>query len=227
MSNHLSNSDRATNARCECLCVLIKFTNGGWLPEYVSMALVRMRHRLATQCLLLVLVSNIVYFGKHAQAEKPPESKGDAEVVTQLEKVGAKLSRDEKGHVISLFLGSRTTNDTLSLLGKFPQLKQIEIHCAPNVTDEGLVHLAGLSELRILWFGYVGITDNGMIHLGKLSNLEVLHLRIAYKAEFNDAGLVHLNELKKLRELQLISTKVSDEAIKKLKTELPKCTISR
>ena len=185
------------------------------------------RMPFVANCLLLLLVSSYASYGQNAKAEKPTGLVDNAKAIAQLEKVKAKFGRNQHGNITSVFLGGRTTNDTLALLGKLPRLEKLEIHCAAKVTDEGLVHLSGLSGLKSLLFGYVKITDQGMIHLRKLSNLEVLHLGIGFKAEFNDGGLVHLKNLKKLRKLDFSYTRVSDEAMEKLKAELPECRISR
>jgi hypothetical protein len=105
--------------------------------------------------------------------------------------------------------------------------------CAHEITDEGLVHLEGLSALKFRWFGYIRISDQGMKHLSGLSKLTELHLGIGDKSafrdgsEFNDAGLVYLSDLKSLRKLTFARTNITGDGITKLKKDLPDCEIER
>ncbi|HIF30617.1 MAG TPA: hypothetical protein EYG57_06500 [Planctomycetes bacterium] len=58
-----------------------------------------------------------------------------------------------------------------------------------------------------------------------LTNLTVLHLYGNKK--ITDAGLVHLQGLKKLMSLYLGETKVTDAGVAELKKALPGCRIDR
>ena len=69
-----------------------------------------------------------------------------------------------------------------------------------NVTDAGLVHLKGLTELQKLWLSATKVTDAGLVHLTGLTNLQTLYLS---------------------------STDVTDAGVKKLQAALPKCKIVR
>ena len=66
------------------------------------------------------------------------------------------------------------------------------------------------------------ITDAGLVHLKGLTNLEQLDL---VDTQVTDAGLVHLKGLTKLRTLFLDSTQVTDAGIADLQKALPKCKI--
>ena len=68
------------------------------------------------------------------------------------------------------------------------------------------------------------ITDAGMVHLKGLTNLQSLDLR---KTKITDAGLVHLKGLNKLQWLYLMGTKVTDAGVSDLKKSLPNCEISK
>jgi len=68
------------------------------------------------------------------------------------------------------------------------------------------------------------ITDAGMEHLTGLSNLEELDL---LDTKVGDAGLEHLKGLTKLKSLRLNDTNVTIEGVKKLKRALPNCVITR
>ena len=69
-----------------------------------------------------------------------------------------------------------------------------------NVTDAGLMHLLGLTELITLDLG-------GNYHV-------------------SDAGLVHIQGLTKLTTLELGFTEVTDAGVEKLQQVLPKCNIN-
>ena len=67
-----------------------------------------------------------------------------------------------------------------------------------SITDEGLLKIAGLTQLNELWL---------------------------YGTKVTDAGLVHLHELTNLRFLSLAFTKVSDSGVEELQKALPNCHI--
>jgi hypothetical protein len=84
-----------------------------------------------------------------------------------------------------------------------------------QVTDAGLVHLKGLTNLRELDLNHTQVTDSGLVHLKGLHQLVVLEL---IGTEVNDAGLVHLNELTNLVVLCLGNTDVTDAGLVHLKS---------
>ena len=69
----------------------------------------------------------------------------------------------------------------------------------------------GLDETRI--------TDAGLVYLKGLTNLEV-GLGLNHTA-ITDVGLEHLKDLKKLKQLSLRGTNVTDAGVRKLKLSLP------
>ena len=68
------------------------------------------------------------------------------------------------------------------------------------MTDAGLEHLQGFTELQVLYLGDINVTDAGLERLKGLSNL---------------------------KELLLGDTKVTDDCVKSLQQALPKCNIVR
>jgi WD40 repeat protein len=91
----------------------------------------------------------------------------------------------------------------------------------PGVSDAGLVHLAGLKELRELRLDNArDVTDQGLESLKKLTRLKSLSLQYTDVA---GPGLIHLAGLKQLRELNLQGTPVGREAVDALQKALPKC----
>ena len=105
-----------------------------------------------------------------------------------------------------------------------------------QVTDAGLVHLKGLTNLEVLSLEGTQVTDAGLVHLKRLTNLRWLDLS---DTQVTDAGLVHLkgltnlgrpvhlkgNDLTNLARLSLGNTEVTDAGVEKLQQALPNCTI--
>ena len=60
-----------------------------------------------------------------------------------------------------------------------------------QITDAGLEHLEGLTNLQKLWLEGAQVTDAGLVHLKGLTNLRELHLR---DAQVTDAGVKDLQE---------------------------------
>jgi hypothetical protein len=91
-----------------------------------------------------------------------------------------------------------------------------------QITDAGLVHLQGLSQLQGLDLSGTKVTDAGLAHLQGLRKLEVLLL---INTQVTDAGLMHLQGLSRLQEVDLRHTQVTDRGVKSLQEALPNCTI--
>ena len=111
---------------------------------------------------------------------------GGGEDPHPLGKFGAKIDRNEQGEIIRVRL------------------------TASHITDAGLMHLKGLTNLTALYLGYTQITDAGLIHLQELPKLESLDLRMT---KVTDAGLVHIKGLTNLEKLNLTFTKVTDAGL--------------
>jgi len=91
-----------------------------------------------------------------------------------------------------------------------------------QITNAGLVHLKGLTNLDTLILTNTKITDAGLVHLKDLTNLIWLDLS---HTQITDAGLEHLKELTNPLYLNLNFTQLTDEGVKKLRQALPNCTI--
>jgi hypothetical protein len=91
-----------------------------------------------------------------------------------------------------------------------------------TITDAGLAHLKGFTELRGLNLGGTNITDAGLEHLKGLTQLRWLLLG---GTNITDAGLEHLKDLTLLRELHLGYTGFTVVGVKKLQRSLPNCGI--
>jgi formylglycine-generating enzyme required for sulfatase activity/serine/threonine protein kinase len=105
-------------------------------------------------------------------------------------------------------------DDGLSHLAGLTNLVRIDLWNT-TVTDAGLAHLKGLTTLRELYlFGCPHVSDAGVAHLKDLTNLRALDLN---GARVTDAGLVHLKGLQNLKSLNLMATRVSGAGLVHLK----------
>jgi hypothetical protein len=108
---------------------------------------------------------------------------------------------------------NRITNERLALIGGLPDLTSLELGRELGITDEGLIHLRGLKQLKTLYLYNTGIEGLGLNYLGRLTKLESVNL---HGTPLTDEGLSHLAELPRLRWLHLGGTRVTDDGIKHL-----------
>jgi Leucine-rich repeat (LRR) protein len=112
---------------------------------------------------------------------------------------------------------SFTDNDLACL----ENLKNLQILClseSDGITDKGLMHLQGLTNLDTLYIGGPGLTDEGLSYLKKMKKLNDLEI----SGNFTEYGLQHLKELKALQILYLsLEYGIPNRAVKELKNSLP------
>lgn len=104
-------------------------------------------------------------------------------------------------------------DDRMPFIGQLTSLEEFDLSLwsSEGFSDEGLSHVAGLTNLRKLdlssndW-----ITDDGLKHLANLTKLEAINLN---GARIDGTGLVHLAQLPKLRTLRLAGTQTTDEQL--------------
>jgi len=83
----------------------------------------------------------------------------------------------------------------------------------PNVTNEGLKHLSGLTNIRRLDLGgCVMIEDSSLAHFSRYTSLEVLDLSVT---QVTGTGLAHLANATRLKTL-VLSDAVTDEGLRPL-----------
>jgi Leucine-rich repeat (LRR) protein len=125
------------------------------------------------------------------------------------------------------------SNDDLVLLTALPDVENLQLNDA-RITDAGLAHLAGHSQLKVLSLAGSSVTDAGLLHLRTLTGLEDLSLdglaisdsgiesiarnvrlkRLSLRnTKLTDAGLLHLVRLTHLEELFLDNVDVTDKGV--------------
>jgi|GEM_PF-1584377 len=114
-----------------------------------------------------------------------------------------------------LSFGHRVSDDDMVHLVNLKQLKHLEIH-EGRVSDGGFAHLAGLTALERITAWGCDLTDESLAHLSNKDSLEYLQIT----GDFTDAGLRHLEGLPSLRYLE-ISGNFSDEARARLQQKTP------
>ena len=151
--------------------------------------------------LILSIALFIVAGPVTAQEESPPAPKPESrsDVTGEIKKLGGRVRVDKNGSVVEVgFFGTK-------------------------VSDAGLEHLKGLTNLRFLFLDETKVTDAGLEHLKGLTNLQGPWLA---KTKVTDTGLEHLEGLTKLRLLKLYETEVTGHGLEHLKglTNLEACS---
>jgi hypothetical protein len=97
----------------------------------------------------------------------------------------------------------------------------VNLNCS-GISDDGLKHLSGLTNLEWLEIDRTRISDDGLKHLSGLTNLVWLALD---GTDITDDGLKHLSSLTNLQRLSLCGTQVTDDGGMMLQESLPNCII--
>ena len=157
--------------------------------------------------------------GSEPKADKPPAQVAVADPVAAMKKLGARIKRDDQGRVIELNLRSTLITDAglVHLMG-LTNLTSLNLS-RTKVTEAGLLHLKGLTGLQALGLGGTKITDAGLVHL---KGLQLTSLTIPTQAR-TDLGLKHyLAATETHTSLTLESWRVTDSGLVHLRglTEL-------
>jgi serine/threonine protein kinase/Leucine-rich repeat (LRR) protein len=107
----------------------------------------------------------------------------------------------------------QVTDAGLLHLEGLTNLRYLNMEATP-VSDDGLEHLQGLANLAELRLQFTRVTDDGLAHLKGLKNLISLNL---HGAGVNGAGVVHLKGLPKFAHLVLSHTGANDAGMEHLK----------
>jgi internalin A len=192
----------------------------------------------------------VVFATSWGDAVRAQEKLSEADAVARIEELGGQVRRKSdwqrllyrKGErdpyvMVSFPESSRVRDGDLRVLAAFPDLGWFEAD-GTSISDAGLVHLAGLKQLRNVRVVETGITDagfktlggmpqlrnlqiaateitdRGLAELAKLPNLELLWLA---NTSVTDAGVASIQHLPKLQQLNLSKTRVTDACIPMLK----------
>jgi hypothetical protein len=152
----------------------------------------------------------------------PAMDKLVADTIGQVEKTGASLmaiAQDTPELRFSALNVSKDFSDDqlAALKGISPRVKWVDL-ARTKVSDKGLAHLAGMSNLTRLHLENTAITDAGLDSLKGLANLEYLNL---YGTQVTDAGIQKLAALKNLKKLFIWQTKATDAGAAKLAAAIP------
>lgn len=97
--------------------------------------------------------------------------------------------------------GESITGNALRYFANNRSLEWIDLHNLP-ISDDNLVHLAGLTELKQLRLGGTAVTGKGLAHLKRLNRLELLDLIVC--------ELVDVDELNHLPPLPALKCFITD-----------------
>jgi hypothetical protein len=108
------------------------------------------------------------------------------------------------------------------VFSEFESLHRIEGLGLSGTQIARLEQLKGKARFHGLWLSGPSVTDTGLEHVAGLTNLKTLHL---YETQVTDAGLEHLSGLTSLKNLFLHNTQTTSEGRAKLQIALPNCRI--
>jgi hypothetical protein len=118
------------------------------------------------------------------------------------------------GHLSRLkfltFIRAPVTDAGLAHLKGLSNLESFMLRGRNEVTDAGVAHLARMISLKGLYLENSRISDGGLSYLGGLTGLETVNFG---GTQIGDAGLAHLDGLTRLENLGLDGTKVTDAGI--------------
>ena len=125
---------------------------------------------------------------------------------------------DYFGRITSLGFWESPADEDLIHVARLGSVEDLGLGGAWRITDSGLRHLAGLTNLRWLYLAKTQVSDAGLVYLKNLSSLEELDLS---ETRITDDGLVHLEGLVSLRELDISNTDVTAAGVGKLQEAMP------
>lgn len=91
-------------------------------------------------------------------------------------------------------------------------MKNLRLLALPSrgISDKGLVHFKDMTHLEELWLDFLPLTDAGTVHLKGLTQLKVLRF---FQAKLTDAGMQNFSEMLNLEDLQLGHSLVTDKSM--------------
>ena len=154
----------------------------------------------------------------HARGIVQDNSGLDISGLTNLEELTLNLQIKGLGKSIVRDIFGDQDMACLARLKKLKHLRNIN-----GISDVGLEHLSGLSQMVVLAVAGPNITDAGLAHLAKMPNLKSL---IISDGTITDQGLIHLQSHETLEHLSITSRKrLSAAAKRSLRKHLPNLLI--
>jgi Leucine-rich repeat (LRR) protein len=167
---------------------------------------VKLMRRIAICAALMALSACGPRLAPDKEEPKKPEPREDAEAIKALEKMGARLTRDEKApgrpviRATNLLGGPPGQESPLKHVARLGFLRELSMPSTPGLTARDLASLEALTSLEALDLSYCAIDDAGLAAIAKLPALKRLRLR---GSAVTAAGLQALASLTRLTELDL------------------------
>ena len=138
--------------------------------------------------------------------------------VATIQRIGGEFELDEQSPGQPLvkvdFSFTQVTDDDMVGLKGLADLRELYL-CGTDITDAGLEQVRGLRALEVLDLWRCGnVTDAGLEHLEGMSSLRRLSL---WNTEITDVGLGHVVCLTSLRELDLSHTQITHDGLEQVK----------
>lgn len=144
------------------------------------------------------------------------------ETIGQVEKSGASLMAIAQDtpelRFSALNVSKEFTDEKLAELKPVASQIQWMDLARTQVTDQGLAHVSGMTNLTRLHLENTRVGDAGLDSLKGLARLEYLNL---YGTQVGDAGLAKLSGLKNLKKVFVWQSKVTDAGAAKLAAAIP------
>ena len=134
------------------------------------------------------------------------------------------LSQLNSLRILKLEYNQQLTDKGLEHIAGLTQLSELDLAFVP-VTDQLIESLTELKSLKKLYLYGTSISDEGLRRLPELPELEVLYVGRDEGAEISDASVEILTARQSLKTLGIPGTRFSTDGIQKLRDELPNCTL--
>ena len=156
------------------------------LDDSTALAL-RARKNLMSRIVALihVLILSLAVVVSGCAARVNPK---EAKIVAEVERLGGTVAVDEDTVIGVDLMYTDVTDAGLEHLKGLTNLQSVKL-TRTKVTDAGLEHLKGSAKLDCLILAETSVTDAGLGHIKGLSNLQWLNL---YNTQVSDAGSEHL-----------------------------------
>ena len=144
----------------------------------------------------------------------------DIDVLKELRSIGVAATQvgASLNYLSVSFAGRRKVEQRDVELLKLLSQQIVELNLArTSVSDDQLMFISGLKELRRLHLEKTQVTDIGISHLKACENLFYLNL---VETKISDVGLKSLTEIKSLKELYLFNTNITKEGLSNLNPQI-------